>query len=328
MSTEETRDPKTLDTDVTASETPPEDTQEGASETAKPVGDLHLVEALAMADELVKTRIEKIHEAGEKMVSETVESMESLMNSVLDTAEAANQSAATANLSTQNLVKSARKLDDASFRSQKISTIVMSVGGALLLVSVAIFAFMSAQLSSKTSEVESMVLAVGKRVIEMNVSLGEFRQINQSIESLRVTQETFRDAQIALADRMSNLAESVQMMQTELPAAAAESVGMQSEVFTNRVDQVEEQIREQQQSLAALSKSLEGVGQQVGSLRGQLRNVSELNKDVSALVTLQRERYLELLQTQAQASVVPPVPEVLIQYPNPEAPLPKPAGVN
>jgi hypothetical protein len=28
MSTEETRDPKTLDTDVTASETPPEDTQE------------------------------------------------------------------------------------------------------------------------------------------------------------------------------------------------------------------------------------------------------------------------------------------------------------
>ena len=50
MSTEETRDPKTLDTDVTASETPPEDTQEGASEAVKPVGDLHLVEALAMAD--------------------------------------------------------------------------------------------------------------------------------------------------------------------------------------------------------------------------------------------------------------------------------------
>ena len=91
MSTEETRDPKTLDTDVTASETPPEYTQDGASEAVKPVGDLHLVEALAMADELVKTRIEKIHEAGEKMVSEAVESMESLMNSVLDTAEAANQ---------------------------------------------------------------------------------------------------------------------------------------------------------------------------------------------------------------------------------------------
>jgi len=45
------------------------------------------------------------------------------------------------------------------------------------------------------------------------------------------------------------------------------------------------------------------------------------------LLTLQRERYYELLQSQAQKATVPETKEkVVIQYPNPEAPLPMPEG--
>ena len=53
--------------------------------------DATLAEAIHLADELVKTRIEKIHEAGERSVSQAVESMETLMGSVLDSAEAATK---------------------------------------------------------------------------------------------------------------------------------------------------------------------------------------------------------------------------------------------
>jgi len=300
---------------------------EEVGEVAVAAADATLAEAIHLADELVKTRIEKIHEAGERSVSQAVQSMETLMGSVLDSAEAATKASATANVSTGNLVKAARKLDDASHRSSKISTIVLSVGGAMLFISVAVFGFMAAQLSKRSAELEGMVLAVGKRVVELNVGLEQFQMINDSIEQLRLTQEAFRDAQIQLTERMNELNGSLQIVQNELPAKAAESVGRQSEAFTARVGEVETQIQSQQKVTADLAKSMQGLAGQVSSMRKQISSVNELNKDVQALVTLQRERYYELLQSQAQkasTSNAEMKEKVVIQYPNPEAPLPMP----
>ena len=64
---------------------------------------------------------------------------------------------------------------------------------------------------------------------------------------------------------------------------------------------------------------MQGLAGQVSSLRKQISGVDELNKDVQALVTLQRERYYELLQSQAQkVSAAETSEKVLIQCPNPE----------
>lgn len=298
-----------------------------AGEIAVEVADATVAEAIHLADELVKTRIEKIHEAGERSVSHAVDSMETLMGSVLDSAEAATKASATANVSTANLIKAARKLDEVSHRSSKISTIVLSVGGAMLFISVAVFGFMAAQLSKRSAELEGMVLAVGKRVVELNVGLEQFQMINDSIEQLRLTQEAFRDSQIQFTERMNDLNGSLQIVQNELPAKAAETVGRQSEAFTARVGQVETRIQSQQKVTADLAKSMQGLAGQVTSLRKEISGVNELNKDVQALVTLQRERYYELLQSQAQkasGAEIPMKEQVVIQYPNPEAPLPIP----
>ena len=160
--------------------------------SAAPPLDATLTDSIRLADELVKTRIEKIHEAGEKSVSQAVESMETLIGSVLDATEAATRASATASTSTSNLVKTAGRLTQSADRSSRISTIVLSVGGAMLFISVAVFGFMAAQLSQRTGELESMVMAVGKRVVEMNVSLEQFTAISDSIEQLRLTREAFR----------------------------------------------------------------------------------------------------------------------------------------
>ena len=299
---------------------------EATAQVATSTADASLAEAIHLADELVKTRIEKIHEAGERSVSQAVQSMETLMGSVLDSAEAATKASATANVSTGNLVKAARKLDESSHRSSKISTIVLSVGGAMLFISVAVFGFMAAQVSRQSTELEGMVLAVGKRVVEMNVGLEQFGQINESIDQLRLTQEAFRDSQIEMTSRMNELNSALQIVQTELPSQTAESVGRQSEAFTNRVGEVEAQIQSQLKTTTDLANSVQGLASQVSSLRNQLASVTELNADVEALITLQRERYFELLQAQSRVASQPEatVEDVLIQYPNPEAPLPLP----
>ena len=302
--------------------------------SAAPPLDATLTDSIRLADELVKTRIEKIHEAGEKSVSQAVESMETLIGSVLDATEAATRASATASTSTSNLVKTAGRLTQSADRSSRISTIVLSVGGAMLFISVAVFCFLSAQLSQRTGELESMVLAVGKRVVEMNVSLEQFTAISDSIEQLRLTQEAFRDSTFRLTERVGGMTESLQAVRTEVPISTAESVGRQSEVFTARVSDVEGQIQAQQKITADLAKSMQGLAGQMGALRNQISSVAELNKDVDALVTLQRERYYELLQAQqvatkdAAAGVSDQAEEVLIRYPNPDAPLPLPEQAN
>ncbi|MDC0379313.1 hypothetical protein OAM79_02330 [Litorivicinus sp.] len=302
--------------------------------SAAPPLDATLTDSIRLADELVKTRIEKIHEAGEKSVSQAVESMETLIGSVLDATEAATRASATASTSTSNLVKSAGRLTQSADRSSRISTIVLSVGGAMLFISVAVFGFMAAQLSQRTGELESMVMAVGKRVVEMNVSLEQFTAISDSIEQLRLTQEAFRDSTFRLTERVGGMTETLQAVKDEVPVSTAESVGRQSEIFTARVSDVEGQIQAQQKITADLAKSMQGLAGQMSALRKQISSVSELNKDVEALVTLQRERYYELLQAQAATtqnaakSGSEKAEEVLIRYPNPDAPLPLPEQAN
>ena len=306
----------------------------GEKASQQPTLDTTLSDSIRLADELVKTRIEKIHEAGEKSVSQAVESMETLIGSVLDSTEAATRASAAASTSTTNLVKSAGRLTQTADRSSRISTIVLSVGGAMLFISVAVFGFMAAQLAQRTSELESMVMAVGKRVVEMNVAFGEFTAVTDSLDQLRLTQETFRDSVYQLTERVNGMTETLQAVRSEVPVTTAESVGRQSEVFTARVSDVEGQIQAQQKITGDLAKSMQGLAGQMSSLRKQIVNVSELNKDVEALVTLQRERYYELLQAQANAtkaqgsSAEPQADQVIIQFPNPDAPLPLPEQIN
>ena len=105
----------------------------------------------------------------------------------------------------------------------------------MLFISVAVFGFMAAQLSQRTSELESMVMAVGKRVVEMNVAFGEFTAVTDSLDQLRLTQETFRDSVYLLTERVNGMTETLQAVRSEVPATTAESVGRQSELFTARV---------------------------------------------------------------------------------------------
>jgi len=75
--------------DATESPETEAESAEAVSQVAAVTADTTLAEAIHLADELVKTRIEKIHEAGERSVSQAVQSMETLMSSVLDSADAA-----------------------------------------------------------------------------------------------------------------------------------------------------------------------------------------------------------------------------------------------
>jgi hypothetical protein len=67
------------------------------------------------------------------------------------------------------------------------------------------------------------------------------------------------------------------------------------------------------------ASAMASLGGQVKSLAGSVGDVAPLKRDVQALVTLQRQRYLEALQQQQQRASTGSAAEVIVQFPNPKA---------
>ncbi len=73
--------------------------------------------------------------------------------------------------------------------------------------------------------------------------------------------------------------------------------------------------------------AVQALGRDVQALKGAVGNVDKLNRDVQALVTLQRERYLEAMQKNAPAAPTAPAAaaererERSVQYPRVQPPV-------
>jgi len=66
------------------------------------------------------------------------------------------------------------------------------------------------------------------------------------------------------------------------------------------------------------AQAMASLGTQVKDLKGAVGDVEPLKRDVQALITLQKQRYLEVLQQQQRAATTVSAPEVILQYPNPK----------
>ena len=119
-------------------------------------------------------------------------------------------------------------------------------------------------------------------------------------------------AQAKLEEQIKiSLGESKDLVNS-LPAQTAKSVEGISKNIAAQVVAMDAQMKKQASAMASL-------GGQVKSLAGSVGDVAPLKRDVQALVTLQRQRYLEALQQQQQRSSTGSAAEVIVQFPNPKA---------
>ena len=123
--------------------------------------------------------------------AEVISQLEGLIPTALDAAEAST-TASEASLSTmRRLSLTQTELDGRLERnnllfaqqSNQIKLILAAVS-SVLAVAVMVFIFMIIQLSSRVSEVDSLVMAVTKRVVKMNQSLELFEELQFDIRIL------------------------------------------------------------------------------------------------------------------------------------------------
>ncbi len=117
---------------------------------------------------------------------------------------------------------------------------------------------------------------------------------------MAIKQAQFAENQTVLAKAVSNAEAATKSLNTEVPDAAAKRVSAQTNVLAGQVKSLKSALVAQGAQLDKVSSSVVALGSQLKSFEGQVNNVSKLNKDVEALITLEREKYLDLLRRQVE----------------------------
>ena len=232
--------------------------------------------------------------------------LEVLIPNVLDSAEATNaaadvaaKAASTLETSVDRLQERVDVLTEASTRSTVLSTRILIGSVTALILSAFIYAFMAFQLASRTSQIDGMLLAVGKRIVKMNSALATFEDIKVSIENLSKKQNDFELAQSSVLEAVEKSEKTALKLEKVVPEKAAERVGLNTEKVAIQINKLQQKVEGHSSEAAKFNTTVNELSQRMSKFENRLSDVRKLNKDVAALVKLERERYLEALKRQS-----------------------------
>jgi methyl-accepting chemotaxis protein len=177
----------------------------------------------------------------------------------------------------------------------KKAMILLGATSGVLLICLIFFLVMGVRMNSRINQLDTMMLAVGKRVVDLNVGLESLDTINRSIEGLTAQQVEQAKSQGLLEGRINDALKKSETMVQTVPGETAKQVAATSDNLIKQVQGINSRLQTQ-------ANAVQSLGNEVKALKGAVGNVDKLNRDVEALVTLQKERYLETLQKSSTAA--------------------------
>ena len=214
---------------------------------------------------------------------------QSLAQVVLDSADIASKSAESAAAASRNMHKATTEFKDLTEVGHKKALILLGATGGLMVICLIFFLVMGVRMNSRINQLDTMMLAVGKRVVDLNVGLESLDVINRSIEGLTAQQVEQAKTQGQIETRISDALKKSETMVQTVPGETAKQVAATSDNLLKQVQAINGRLQSQ-------AGAVQSLGNEVKALKGAVGNVDKLNSDVKALVTLQKERYLETLQ--------------------------------
>lgn len=238
---------------------------------------------------------------------EVVEELQRLIPAALESAEAANKAsklgldALTKIANSGEAVQRAAKRLAETFEKQAVIIKFVYIGGfSLLFFAIIIFGVMSAQISSRVAELDTVIVAASKRVTNLNSGLEAFETIRFAVRNV-ADQQLAQTAQLLLlAEQLRNTEELVVQMGVDLPQSAATHLDGSLVGLQNEAKSTIQGLSEQQAAMKALSADVVKVERRLASVQEALNRSAQLSEDVEALLTLERARYLETINTQIQ----------------------------
>ena len=203
---------------------PPAMSEEEAAAAAVSTGDTVLPDGtIAVPQDTAKRALEAVQILVENNRSAS-QQLESLMGIVLDAAEVANRSASAVATTGTHVNKAAEKLIDGAKKTSMQAKVVLALAAAVLVGTAGTFSFMTVQLHGKVEQLDEMLLAVGKRAVDLKRRMETMDDIHASLEELNLKQENTQSVQQAIEDKIARLVDSGKLpTRKETSAAPAEA---------------------------------------------------------------------------------------------------------
>ena len=230
------------------------------------------------------------------------EEFEALSNAVLEAAEVASQAALAASLAGRELKATAGVLSEVSFGLGKRSIWGLGILTGLLVLSIGFFTVMAVRMISKTNRLDATLMAVGKRVVELDAGLTGLRAIQENMDTLSERVSTLTKAQSELGQRVDSSVQQSSALVQQLPEKTAKQVATTNSDLAKQVQTLGARLQTQAGAVQAQATAVAALGEEMKAMKGSVGEIAGVKRDVQALVTLQRERYLEVLQKQGQVA--------------------------
>ena len=219
------------------------------------------------------------------------EELEGIKMLALDSAELATRSANLATHAGEHMRSVIVKLEDAQKKQRKHTLIIFGVAGGLMLIASMVFAGMSISLKSRINQLDTMVSAVGKRVIELDASMELVGSVNDALQEMVGKQEGIADAQGKLEAKIGESIKSAQ----GVPEETAKQLDAKNQILAKQVQSLDGRLQSQANAINSLSNIMKNV-------QGSMTDSNALKREMESLARIQRERQTLELQASSQAN--------------------------
>ena len=219
------------------------------------------------------------------------EELEGIKMLALDSAELATRSANLATHAGEHMRSVIVKLEDAQKKQRKHTLIIFGVAGGLMLIASMVFAGMSISLKSRINQLDTMVSAVGKRVVELDASMELVGSVNEALQEMVGKQEGIADAQVKLENKIGESIKSAQ----GVPEETAKQLDAKNQILAKQVQSLDGRLQSQANAINSLSNIMKNV-------QGSMTDSNALKREMESLARIQRERQTLELQASTQAN--------------------------
>ena len=186
-------------------------------------------------------------------------------------------------------INAAAVFSDSLKKSSRTTNLILLVSMLVFSLVIGGYGFMTLQMGSKIQGLNDNMQATVEKVDELN----------KIIDTLTKTQGEFTNQQEMLGQAVASAGTSVEALKTDMPDAAAKQVSKETDKVVSQVRSLSQIVSKQGKDITRASKIIEGLSGQLNSFESQIAESEKLNSDVKALVTLERAKYLEVLERQA-----------------------------
>ena len=171
--------------------------------------------------------------------------------------------------------------------------------------------------SSQVNQMNALSISLARRLSEVNSGLVTFEQINQSISSLSNSTENLM---VTTEMQSETLTQGLTDIQSLLAASATETDASLTQLQANVAEEMSGMLQDTRSSSAGIVRAIEQVGAAQRGLQETtptLRELVGLREQISALIVLERNQYLETIAATQSAAAAEVADEPVAPEPPP-----------